>query len=131
VDLWTVGTGKVAVLTSLPTAVRSLAFSRDGTMLVTVGHDTSVRLWNVATRQLVAVLSGDTEQVNDAVFGPNDQTLITASGDATARVWDLNPADEVRALCAALQGSGFAAQWQALNPTPGPDPCPARVRAPG
>jgi WD40 repeat protein len=96
-------------------------------MLVTVGHDTSVRLWNVATRQLVAVLSGDTQEVNDAVFGPNDQTLITASGDATARVWDLNPADEVHALCAALEGPGFAAQWQALSPVPGPDP--ARTNA--
>jgi WD40 repeat protein len=125
VNLWTVATGqKTGQIGPLPSAVRSLAVSPDGGTLAVVSQDTSVRLWSVASQQLDATLSGHTSQVNDVAFTPDGRTLITTSADGTARSWDLNPGDEVRALCAALRGPAFTAQWRQLTPSPGPNPCP-------
>jgi len=124
VDLWTAATGRFAgTIGPLTSVVRYLAFSPGGRMLATVGQDTSVQLWNVASGRPVATLSGHTQQVNAAAFTPDGRTLITASADGTARVWDLSPEDEVRRLCSALRGPMPAAQWRALNPSPGPYPC--------
>jgi WD40 repeat protein len=124
VQLWSAATGRPAgSVGPLSSVVRYLAFSPGGRTLATVGQDTSVQLWNVASGQAVATLSGHTQQINAAAFTPDGRTLITAYADGTARVWDLNPEDEIHRLCAVLQGPGPAAQWRALNPSPGPYPC--------
>jgi WD40 repeat protein len=93
-----------------------------------------VRLWLVPNLQSYADLTPPTPPVtansvpptvNAIAFGPGGRTLVSASNDGTAQVWDLDPADEVSALCDALREPGFAAEWQQLSPSPGPDPCGA------
>ncbi len=48
----------------------------------------TVRIWDLATRKAVAVLSGHQGAVNSVGFSPDGHLLVTGGRDATARVWD-------------------------------------------
>jgi WD40 repeat protein len=71
--------------------VTSLAFSSSGQeQLLASGHiDDTVRLWDVHTRECVAVLKGHTDSVESMAFSPDGRLLASASGDRTVRLWDV------------------------------------------
>ncbi len=69
--------------------VRSLAFSPDGSMLLTGSYDNEVRLWNTATGDLLHTYSGHTGYVMSVAFSPDATRLASGSWDTTARIWDL------------------------------------------
>jgi WD40 repeat protein len=66
--------------------VRSLRFSPDGSLLVSVGYDRTTRLWDPATGKLLRLLNVCCE----AEFTPDGRALITA-GDGVIRVWGVPP----------------------------------------
>jgi WD40 repeat protein len=68
--------------------VRAVAFSHDGALLASAGHDAQVMLWDVAQRQRLATL-GHTGMVNAVAFSPDDKTLATAAWDWTLEFWDV------------------------------------------
>jgi WD40 repeat protein len=69
-------------------AVNGVAFSPDGRTLATASSDHTVRLWEVAGRRPIAVLTGHTGGVKKVVFSPDGRTLATAAADRTVRLWD-------------------------------------------
>jgi WD40 repeat protein len=50
--------------------------------------DNLIRIWDVATRQELAELSGHSDYVHALAFSPDGTRLISSSGDRTIRVWD-------------------------------------------
>jgi WD40 repeat protein len=133
IDLWSAGTG--ALLRSVPAQtpqVRELVFSPDGTTLAVASQDSVVRLWRVPDLSLEAALSATPQTLtangaeltaNQVAFADNGSTLVSVNNDGTAQVWDLNPADAVRDLCAALGAPWVASQWRVRALGPGSDPC--------
>ncbi|HID53677.1 MAG TPA: hypothetical protein EYP41_16790 [Anaerolineae bacterium] len=88
---------------SKPIVVTSIRFNPDSTQLIT-GHSNGLaKIWDAATGELVATLSGHASQVNDAVFSPDGQFISTAGADGTAKVWD---ADTHEALFTISQHTG-------------------------
>jgi WD40 repeat protein len=69
--------------------ITNLAFSLDGHWLASSSADGTARLWDMGTREEVAVLSGHEGAVNDLAFSPDGQLLATVGDDATLRLWDL------------------------------------------
>ena len=78
--------------------VFSVAASPDGAMWASGGKDTTVRLWDVASRKPLAVLKGHEDEVTKVAFSPNGEFLASASEDGTVRVWAVKAGGEPRTI---------------------------------
>ena len=78
--------------------MRSLAFSRDGSRLLSGGKDRAVRLWDVKTRKSTRVWTDLADAVYSVAFSP-DQALAAAGSVGSVRIWEM-PSGEPRAALA-------------------------------
>lgn len=69
----------------------AMTFSPDGSILATAeGYgQTDIRLWDVASGQLLGRLHGHESWVGQIVFWPDGSKLATAGADQTIRTWDV------------------------------------------
>lgn len=69
-----------------------IAFSHDGTRLVSCGAEGTALIWDMQTLQVIHTLSHilpeHTQGVCFASWSPDDSMLITCSMDRYARLWD-------------------------------------------
>jgi WD40 repeat protein len=81
IRLWNVATGDaVTVLEGHTDNIYDLCFSPDGTLLASVGKDSTLRLWDVATAKLLVTLTMDgTASIYSVVFSPDGSRLATTS----------------------------------------------------
>jgi WD40 repeat protein len=85
-------------LKSHPNAVGLAALSPDGTRIVTLSSDNTVRVWDAATGAQVLALNGHKAVVVSAAFSQDGARIVTGSSDKTARVWDLATGAQVQVL---------------------------------
>jgi hypothetical protein len=69
-------------------SVNHVAFSPDGTRVLTGSEDRTAKLWDVASGKLISVFSHQ-GAVRCANFSPDGLTILTASADNTAKLWDV------------------------------------------
>ncbi|GMH10342.1 hypothetical protein Nepgr_012183 [Nepenthes gracilis] len=69
--------------------ISDLAFSSDSRYLSTASDDNTVRIWDVATGQLIKTLHGHTNYVFCVNFNPQSNMIVSGSFDETVRVWDV------------------------------------------
>jgi WD40 repeat protein len=67
--------------------IPSVAFSPDGSQIVSVSGDKNVRLWSVASGKLLKVLTGHSDTVRCVAFHPNGKQVASCSRDKTVRIW--------------------------------------------
>ncbi|WP_397570810.1 protein kinase [Schlesneria sp. T3-172] len=78
--------------------VRSLAISKDGNHLASCGDDNTIRIWNIATREMEKQIRGHGSVVRSSSFLPDGHRLLSASHDRTIREWVIDSFTEVRTL---------------------------------
>ncbi|MCB9854211.1 MAG: serine/threonine protein kinase [Phycisphaerales bacterium] len=90
VDVWDLGTNShIGTLRGHSgRSVWDIAFSPDGSRIVTAGDDQVIRIWDATTMDEIVQLRGHTSYVWSLVFRPDGTQLISGSGDGTLRVWD-------------------------------------------
>ncbi len=77
------------------TNMTSVAFSPDGSELLTANGDHSLRGFDTKTWQQKYVLNGHTDEVWDARYSPNGAYAVSGAWDNTARVWNLATQQQV------------------------------------
>jgi WD40 repeat protein len=75
-----------------------VAFSPDGTPLVSNCYDSTVIVWNVQTGQQLLTLQGHRSAVRSVAFSQDGKRLATASEDQTVKVWDAQIGQELLTL---------------------------------
>ncbi|GGM89959.1 hypothetical protein GCM10010106_41810 [Thermopolyspora flexuosa] len=101
-----------AVLTHRTGLVSAIAFSPDGTQLVTAGDDRTVRLWQMPSGEHIATLNGHTAPVRRLAFNPDGTQLVTAGDDRTVRLWQVPSGEHI----ATLNGHTAPVRRLAFNP---------------
>ncbi|MBI4657388.1 MAG: TIR domain-containing protein [Verrucomicrobia bacterium] len=84
--------------------VWSVAFSPEGTRLVSGSWDNSVRLWDVESGACLRVLMGHSNAVWSVVFSPDGTRLASGSWDNSVRLWDTESGACLRVLTGHSHG---------------------------
>jgi WD40 repeat protein len=88
--VWDVSTGKVqSVLEGHTDWVTSVAFSSDGTRIVSGSRDQSMRVWDLSTGKVQSVLEGHTRGVSSVAFSSDGTCILLGSGNESVRISDL------------------------------------------
>jgi WD40 repeat protein len=82
-------TGAVGELRGHSDAIYTLAFNRDGTLLLSASDDATARVWRLANRTAI-VLRGHDDDVDRARFSADERSVATASLDGSTRVWAID-----------------------------------------
>ena len=70
--------------------VTSVAISPNGHFVAAGSLDTVVRIWDVATAQLVERLRGHKDSVYSVAFTPDGKGLVSGGLDKTLKYWDVS-----------------------------------------
>lgn len=77
-------------------AVRSVAYSPDGSRAISGSADSSLRLWDLTAEECMRVFEGHSGWVNSVAFSPDGYFAISGSDDKSLRLWDLVTGECVR-----------------------------------
>ena len=111
------GTGTVLLELKEKFPVLSVAFSKDGTRIVTGSSSKTATVWNAETGTALLELKGHTGNVFSVAFSPDGKRVVTGSGDRTARVWDARTGTtlaELRGHTDAVTSVSFSADGTRL-----------------
>ncbi|WP_437581085.1 TIR domain-containing protein [Sorangium sp. So ce887] len=86
VRMWT---GEERTLHGHSDSVNACAISPDGQRIVSASDDRTLKVWDLATGQLLSTLEGHSDSVNACAISPDGQRIVSASDDRTLKVWDL------------------------------------------
>jgi WD40 repeat protein len=88
-------------------------FSPDGQIILTIGHNEAICLWNVSTGKEIKrfTMPRESSYISSAVFSPDGKMILTASDDNQTRFWDANIGRELCSLISFKDGS-----WAVTTP---------------
>ena len=84
--------------------VYALAFDPRGRWLASVGHDASLRVWNVRTGELLDTAYGHRTSVDLVCWNPAGTRIVTGGNEPVARLWTVDAAGALGEAGAPLRG---------------------------
>ncbi|KAF5321442.1 hypothetical protein D9619_000082 [Psilocybe cf. subviscida] len=83
-DLW----GATELVIQAHSRVYSVAWSPNGSQIISGSDDGTVQIWNAVTGKLEAKLQGHRGSVNSVAFSQNGSQIVSGSDDNTVRIWN-------------------------------------------
>jgi eukaryotic-like serine/threonine-protein kinase len=96
VIIWKIDSQRGTPLNGRMSSYNCVAISTDGRRVGAGENDGTIRIWDFASRQEVAVLRGHTQKVRRLAFHPDGDSLLSVSRDAM-RVWRASSLAEIDA----------------------------------
>ncbi len=90
--------------------INSIAFSPDGTLLLSGSDDQTIKLWDVGRARLIRTFEGQTTDVTSVAFLGDGKRIASASGDGI-RIWDRQSGRLLVTLTKFAEG-----EWMAITP---------------
>lgn len=93
--------GTYKLVRTLPghsSGVSSVAFSRNGTQLLSGSWHGSLRLWDVETGRTLQSIPGHSEEATQIVFVGDETIFASASSDTTIKFWDAKSGSLIQRL---------------------------------
>ena len=78
--------------------VRSVAYSPDGTKIISGSEDNTIKIWDANTGECLKTLEGHSNYVNSVAFSPDGTKIISGSNDDTIKIWDANTGECLKTL---------------------------------
>src|SRR6266567_1157002 len=78
--------------------INGIAWSPDGRILITPSNDTTIRLWDTQTGQLIRTLMGHSDLVLSVAWSPKGHILASGAADNTIRFWDTKTGQTLQTL---------------------------------
>ena len=96
VDIWDVGTGRLAMrLSGHGSCVPVMPLSPDGRTLATGSWDRLIKLWDAGTGRELRTLRGHESWLYALAFSPDGNTLASSGVDGVLRLWEAPSAQAV------------------------------------
>ena len=88
-----------SILSGHAGVVTSLAFSPDGTSLISGSYDTTINLWDIQTGGVVKTFHGHTDSVLSVSISVDNTTIASGSQDNTICLWDIQTGGCCHTIC--------------------------------
>ncbi|KZP17859.1 WD40 repeat-like protein [Athelia psychrophila] len=77
-------------------SVRAVAYSLDGTHIVSGSSDKTIQIWDAETGEAVGEsLKGHTGEIMSVAYSPDGTHIVSGSSDKTIRIWDAETGEAV------------------------------------
>ena len=99
IKIWDANTGEcLKTLKGHKYSVLSVAYSPDGTKIISGSLYKTVKIWDANTGKCLQTLEGHKYSVYSVAFSPDGTKIISGSWDATVKIWDANTGECLKTL---------------------------------
>jgi WD40 repeat protein/tRNA A-37 threonylcarbamoyl transferase component Bud32 len=78
--------------------IRCVAFSPDGSRIVSASDDKTLKLWDATTGRETRTLAGHLGRVTSVAFSPDGTRIVSGSDDKTLKLWDVTKGKQTISL---------------------------------
>ena len=78
--------------------VNSVAYSPDGTKIISGSWDKTIKIWNANYGVCLQTLEGHSSFVGPVAYSPDGTKIISGSEDETVKIWDANTGECLKTL---------------------------------
>ncbi|MDD7589908.1 MAG: hypothetical protein SPJ75_05155, partial [Candidatus Onthomorpha sp.] len=84
--------------------ILSVAYSPDGTKIVSGSGDKTIKIWDANTGERLKTLKGHSSWVSSVAYSPDGTKIISGSADETVKIWDANTGQCLKIMKGGSEG---------------------------
>jgi WD40 repeat protein len=110
-QIFTAAGQKVCALQGSLSQILALAWSPDGSRMITIQKYNKIIIWDTQTGQALVQLKGHEDRTQGLAWSPDGSRILTGSTDKTIRIWDAGDGAMLHRLQSDVGNEFLAAAW--------------------